>query len=159
MQAMWQTEQSEVTSASPDAVWAVLSDVEAWPGWNPGLKRASLRGKLEPGMVGEVILPDGRRRPMRFDQVQINAALNYSGSAPPGRIHFLNRIEPGAHGGSRVSMGAAISGWLAPLYGRFFGRVIAGYLPTAVAQLADRAEARQRGGADLGQTPKELAES
>jgi hypothetical protein len=142
---MWQTKQSVVTSAAPAAVWAVLSEVNAWPEWNPGLKSASLEGPLTAGAIGTVTLPDGRRRVMRLDEIEVNAALVYSGSAPPGRIHFINRIESARDGGSTVTMGAAISGLLAPLYGRLFGRVIASYLPTAVAQLAARAEATEHG--------------
>jgi hypothetical protein len=36
-------------SAPPDVVWAVLSDIDAWPEWNPAVSSASLEGPLEAG--------------------------------------------------------------------------------------------------------------
>ncbi len=36
-------------AASPDAVWAVLTDIERWPDWNPDVKSASFEGELVPG--------------------------------------------------------------------------------------------------------------
>lgn len=33
----------------PNIVWKVLSDVEAWPEWNPAVQRAELSGALLPG--------------------------------------------------------------------------------------------------------------
>lgn len=33
---MWQDELSRDVHAPPDAVWAVLADVERWPEWSPG---------------------------------------------------------------------------------------------------------------------------
>jgi uncharacterized protein YndB with AHSA1/START domain len=37
-------------AASPEIVWAVLADIDAWPSWNPEVKRASLQGPLAPGV-------------------------------------------------------------------------------------------------------------
>ncbi|HEX9641077.1 MAG TPA: SRPBCC family protein [Candidatus Krumholzibacteria bacterium] len=33
----------------PNMVWKVLSDIEAWPEWNPAVERAQLSGALLPG--------------------------------------------------------------------------------------------------------------
>ncbi len=37
-------------AASPEIVWAVLSDIDNWPSWNPDVKQASLAGSLAPGV-------------------------------------------------------------------------------------------------------------
>lgn len=36
-------------AASPEAVWAVLADLSAWPTWNADVKSMSVEGPLEPG--------------------------------------------------------------------------------------------------------------
>jgi uncharacterized protein YndB with AHSA1/START domain len=41
---------SEIEVAAPrEIVWAVLTDVEGWPRWNPEVKSASLEGPLTKG--------------------------------------------------------------------------------------------------------------
>jgi hypothetical protein len=37
-----------VLTTSPEAVWALLSDIEGWPAWNPDVKQARLGGPLAP---------------------------------------------------------------------------------------------------------------
>ena len=38
-------------AAAPETVWAVISDVAAWPSWNPAMKKVSIEGPLVPGTV------------------------------------------------------------------------------------------------------------
>lgn len=38
-----------VVAAPPDAVWRLISDIESWPAWNPGVRSARLEGELAPG--------------------------------------------------------------------------------------------------------------
>jgi hypothetical protein len=37
-------------AASPESVWAVLTDIGEWPSWNPEVKQASLSGPFAPGV-------------------------------------------------------------------------------------------------------------
>ena len=54
----------------------------------------------------------------------------------------LSRIESLPNGGSRVSMAATMQGPLTAVFTRMFGRIMAGYYPTAVRQLVATAEGR-----------------
>jgi uncharacterized protein YndB with AHSA1/START domain len=38
-----------VIDAAPKAVWALLSDIEGWPAWNPDVKSVSIDGPVERG--------------------------------------------------------------------------------------------------------------
>lgn len=35
--------------ATPETVWNIMADIEAWPSWNPDVKKACLKGELEEG--------------------------------------------------------------------------------------------------------------
>jgi uncharacterized protein YndB with AHSA1/START domain len=36
-------------AATPETVWKIMADIEAWPSWNPDVKKACLNGELEEG--------------------------------------------------------------------------------------------------------------
>ena len=38
-----------VVDAPPQRVWEVLTDIDRWPKWQPGVSRARLEGSLAPG--------------------------------------------------------------------------------------------------------------
>jgi hypothetical protein len=138
---MWKTEHAEVTTASPDAVWQVIADVAHWPAWNPGYTAASLDGPVRSGTTGTVTLPNGTRRPFTLVDASPGASFVMAGSGPGVRQRFIHRIEPLDDGRTKVTMAATMEGLLSPVFARLFGKVIAGYTPTAVRQLVARAEA------------------
>lgn len=71
------------------------------------------------------------------------------GASGPGMTQrFGHTIEALPGGGARVSMAATIDGPLTPILSRIFGRIMAGYYPTAVRQLVATAEGRSFNRAD-----------
>lgn len=139
---MWKTEHSETTTASREAVWSVVRDFERWADWNPGYRAAHLDGDLAPGTPGTVVLANGMKRPFSVVEASPMDSLVIGGSGPGITQRFHHSIEPLATGGCRVSMAATIEGPLTPVFSRLFGRVMAGYYPTAVHQLVATAEGR-----------------
>ncbi len=65
----WSVER--VVPASPDDVWAVLTDVAAWPRWGPTVSRARLEheGPLRQGSRGTVWTPVGVGLPFVVDDL------------------------------------------------------------------------------------------
>lgn len=47
--SIWRAEYSAETTARPDAIWQLLTDVAGWPRWNDGVESAVLAG---PFVVG-----------------------------------------------------------------------------------------------------------
>jgi Polyketide cyclase / dehydrase and lipid transport len=137
---MWKTEHSETTTASPETVWNIVKDVERWADWNPGYREAHLDGELAPGSAGTVVLANGMKRPFSLIEASPTTSLIIGGSGPGIMQRFRHTIEPLATGGCRVSMAATMEGPLTPVFSRLFGRVMAGYYPTAVRQLVATAE-------------------
>jgi len=138
---MWKTEHAEFTAASPEAVWQVVTDVARWQAWNPGYSAASLDGPVRPGTTGTVTLPNGMRRPFTLVDARPGTSFVMAASGPGVRQRFLHQIEPLDDGRTKVTMAATMEGLLSPVFARLFGKVIAGYTPTAVRQLVASAEA------------------
>ena len=139
---MWKTEHAETTSASPDMVWAVISDVERWGDWNPGYREAHLDGDLTPGSPGRVVLANGMRRPFTLVEAVPASSFVIGASGMGMAQRFVHSVEALPNGGARVSMAATMDGPLTPVFSRLFGRIMAGYYPTAVRQLVATAEGR-----------------
>lgn len=137
---MFRAEQTLETKASPSQLWAVLIDVEGWPAWNPGLRSAAISGPLEVGSRGQVTLTNGRARPFTVWEAEAPRYLRYGSRDFGNEVAFIYRFEPHPGGGSRVTVGTTIRGWLSPLLGRLFGRIIAGYLPDEIQKLTVAAE-------------------
>jgi hypothetical protein len=108
--------------AVPEAVWAVLSDLPSYPGWNPFIRDA--RGKLAAGERLEVEMQPEGGRAMRFRPTVLTAEpgreLRWRGRlVAPGVFDGEHRfaIEPAA-GGSRLLHEERFTGVLVPFLAR-----------------------------------------
>jgi hypothetical protein len=108
-------------AASPEAVWQVLTDVSAFPEWNPLILEA--QGKLEEGGRIAVTLSAGEGRPFRVRPrllcVTPHRELRWLGRVGlPGIFdgEHIFRIEPGPDGtGARFIHMEYFRGVLVPL--------------------------------------------
>jgi hypothetical protein len=88
-------EQSIAINASPEMVWAVLADVDAWGGWNPIYPQAS--GSLIPGatIALTIVLPG--MKPQKSTATVFHAfpgrAVQFGASAFLGLLHATRYIE------------------------------------------------------------------
>ena len=105
--------------ASPEAVWAVLSDLPSYPSWNPFIREAS--GQLAAGERLDLRMQPEGGRAMRFRPTVLEAEpgreLRWLGRlVAPGVFDGEHRfvIEPKA-GGSRLVQEERFTGILVPL--------------------------------------------
>ena len=137
---MWKTEHSIETTARPNEVWGLLADADDWPSWNPGLASAHLDGPLKNGTTGQTTQASGQQG--RFTVTDVHEGTHFVNEAkvPGAVLRFQHTIEGLDQARTRVTLGATLSGPMAPIWGLIFGRTIAGYMPTAVRQLVERAQ-------------------
>lgn len=105
---------SRDTTASCDAVWDLLADVDRWPNtFARHLKRARLEGPLEPGTTAVV---ENRSPPTRttftVHSVSPGRRFAWSGTIMGLTMDFDHRCEP-TEGGSRVIFDVDLDGPLA----------------------------------------------
>ncbi len=137
---LFAVEARESSKASVDQVWALLKQVPRWPEWYPGYVAAEADGPLRRGQRGTVTLVDGRRSAFEVFDWDEPRDMTMGGNGPGVRIRFSYHLAANDAGGTDIVLGHTLSGPTSPIFGRLFGRRVAGYLPTAANQLARLAE-------------------
>lgn len=107
--------------APPTEVWKHLTDFEAYPQWNPFVKK--IRGKLEKGARLEITVQACESDPMNFKpkvlKVEDDRELRWLGRLlMPGIFDGEHsfRIEPLPDGASRLIQSESFSGILVPFF-------------------------------------------
>src|SRR5438128_1103836 len=137
---MWASEHSIETTAAPEAIWRLWSEVSRWPEWNADLERIELSGPFAPGSV-ITMTPHGQ------DPIELRIAeaapLEYFvdqaelGEATVRTIHRIQQLEEGR---IRIVYRMEISGPAADTLGPRIGPDITADFPQVLAALAQHAE-------------------
>src|SRR5262249_16041760 len=105
-------EATSTINASPEAVWAVLSDGAAWSAWDWGVE--AVEGKT---VAGETIkirsqAAPGRAFPVKVTRFESSAHLRFSGGMPLGLFRGVRTYEVTAEaaGQARFRMREEYSG-------------------------------------------------
>jgi len=113
-------EATSTIAASPEAVWAVLSDGAGWPGWESGVD--AVEGRIA---MGETITirsqaAPGRAFPVTVTRFDPPACLRLRGGMPLGLFRGVRTYEvsEGADGQAAFRMREEYSGPLLPLIWR-----------------------------------------
>ncbi len=130
-------------SIPPEAAWAHLSRVEAWPSWARHLRSARLEppGLLGPASSGVFVLGPGI--PTRFAMTEWDPPRRWKwhGRFLWLRVGYDHRFEPLPGGGTRLVLEVDASGPAAGSLGRLFARVYGRNLDRALPLLAAEMEA------------------
>jgi hypothetical protein len=137
---MWTFEYSHPTTAEPEAVWRLWSNVARWPEWDSDLETVSLDGEFAAGATGS-LKPKGMDA-FPFTVTRAEAGRGYSDETPlPGAVlrfdHDLVRGKEGLVIRQRVTVdGPAANDY----FGEFAEKIVLD-IPGSLSRLADRAEA------------------
>jgi uncharacterized protein YndB with AHSA1/START domain len=137
---VWEAEHSTETSATPEEVWRLWTDVAGWPPWNADIEQIELTG---PFATGSVI----RMTPIGQELIELRIAEAvepelFVDEADLGEIvvRTIHRAEQLDGGGARVSYRMEITGPAADTLGPKIGPGISGDFPQTLAALVERAE-------------------
>ena len=129
-------EQTEIViNASPEKVWDILTDLDAFADWNPFAQRAS--GKVEVGQRLNVYLkpPNGMGMTVKPSVKMAEPAKEFRWLGRfliPGVFdgeHYF-RLEPADNGGTRFVHGEKFRGILVPLMGGIISKAVKGFEET-----------------------------
>ena len=143
---MWTTEHSVETTASPESIWRLWSDVATWGDWNADIERIEITGPFAPGSAIAMT-------PVGQDTVELRIAEAsepdlFVDEADLGDVivrttHRVQRLDDERR---RVTYRMEITGPAADTVGPDLGPKISGDFPETLAALVERAAADRADG-------------
>lgn len=131
--------------ASPERVWAVMSDVERWPEWTDTVTAVTRLDADSLGLGSRVRVEQPKLPPTEYVVTEFDPGEGFTwvATGPGVRTTARHRIEPLGGSGSRVRLSVEQSGPVGRVMGRlFFTRLTDRYLATEAAGLKARSEGR-----------------
>ena len=106
--------------ASPDTIWAILTDASGYPEWDPGVDR--IEGHIAPGekITAYTKLSPGRAFPVEVTEFVPGQKMVWSGGMPLGLFKGERTftLVPKNDKGVEFTVREVFSGPLLPLFGR-----------------------------------------
>ncbi|MFL5848581.1 MAG: SRPBCC family protein [Solirubrobacteraceae bacterium] len=137
---MWTSEQSIETTASPEAIWRLWSDVAGWPEWNADIEHIEISGPFAAGStismtpvgqdpvelrIAEAVKPD-----LFVDEAEVANVV----------VRTVHRVERLDGDRNRIVYRMEINGPAADDVGPELGPQISADFPATLAALARQAE-------------------
>jgi len=137
---MWTSEHSIETTAAPEAVWGLWSDVPRWPEWNADLERATLSGPF--AARSTITMYQAGQEPIELRIAEVVEPEAFVDEAHLGEvvvrtIHRLERLDDDR---VRVVYRMEITGPEADTLGPQIGPEISADFPQVLAALVELAE-------------------
>ena len=112
------------TSAPPERVWQVWSDVNRWPEWNPDMKASHIEGPLKLGATGNIDTRSGCKHDVVVTHFEQGRSFELESTALPGTKMAIRATIAPSGAGSRITQGFEPRGLLAPIVGPMMGGAI-----------------------------------
>ena len=128
--------------AAPEAVWAVLADVERWPEWTRSM---TLVRRLEDGPFGKgstvrVRQPGLLPAVYTVTEYEPGQAFSWAAKAPGVTVTGDHHVGPRGDGQAAVRLAVRLTGVLAPLVAPFAARRVRRYVAMEGEGLKRRCE-------------------
>ena len=130
-------------AASPEAIWAVLIDVERWPEWTASVRRAR-RLDAGPFAVGSRARLEQPKLPpavWRVTELVAPHSFLWVSRAPGLTTEAVHRLDLNERGGTTVTLGVSQTGPLGRLMARIIGGLTERYVNMEAEGLKRAAEA------------------
>lgn len=132
---MWTHEYTADTTASTEAVWRVLSDLDGWSRWDTSMEQVSLDGPFAVG--SRVRMTPTGQEPIESVISEIKENERYADETEFGGVvlRFSHTLSPLPDGGTRIVHRLEITGPAADEIGPELGPQIVEDFPEAMAGL------------------------
>jgi hypothetical protein len=138
---MWATEHSIETSASPESIWRLWSDVPTWSEWNADIERIEISGPFAAGSTIRMTPAGQDTVDLRIMQASEPDLFVDQADLGDVVVTTTHRIDRNDERRSTVTYRMEISGPAADTVGPELGPQISGDFPDVLAALVERAAA------------------
>src|SRR3979490_2860852 len=129
------------SSAAPEKVWKIWSDMSTWGDWNPNVSTMEWLGGFAPGTEGVMNTRAGQHHKMKLTEVQPGRFFALETSVVPGTTFRFNcRVDP-TRGKTKISKMVEVKGPLGPICQGMLIPQVSKEIGTPLANLAKKAEA------------------
>lgn len=136
---MWEYEHSTTARVTPEAVWAIWSDVDSAASWNEGIESIDMLGPFASGTEFSMKPPGREPVAMRLADVVESERFVEVIEADGLVIRIVHQLEPLDDNHTRVTYRAEITGEAADQAGPLIGPGITAGFPETVAKLVELA--------------------
>lgn len=136
----WHREYTQLTTATPEAVWKRWTTPTDWEVDDPDLRSAEFATPPRVSAVGRVTNHGTPTQRFTFTELRPLRSMDFSIALPGATLSFPHHMRPTPQGLS-VTHGVRLEGPLSGLYGLIVGRGIARGLPTVVRLVTGNAVA------------------
>lgn len=127
------------SSASPEAIWHIWTDIDNWPAWDKGLKEATLEGTFEENARGKLIPDKGPKSKFRIVNYIPGKEYTLKTKIPLGSLNvrrYLKTKDQKTYFTHEVRFRGLFKGLFGLLYGKRYRQM----LPSVLSNIQDLAE-------------------
>ncbi|GAB2574890.1 SRPBCC family protein [Spirosoma areae] len=127
------------TSAAPEIIWRIWTDVPAWKDWDEGLKTAELNGSFTALTTGTLIPDRGPKSKFVLVEVIPNQTYTFKTKLPLGAL-YVKRYLTTQSGETTFTHEVWFAGVTKGIFGRALGRNYRKILPGVMEKIKAIAE-------------------
>ena len=127
------------TTAPPARIWAIWTNVPAWPSWDSPVRQATLNGPFAVGTRGRLVPRKGPEATFKIVAVEPGQSYTLRTKLPLGAL-FVKRTLHQQDGQTAFTHEVWFSGFSKGLFGRVLGQDFRAVLPEVMAAIKQQAE-------------------
>ncbi len=127
------------TTASPETIWSIWTDVPNWKEWDAGLKDANLEGEFALKAKGKITSLEGRKSKFKVIEYVEGQSYTYKTSLPLGGL-YVKRYLNTQNGKTTFTHEVWFQGLTGGLFAKAFGENFRNMLPDVLGKIKEIAE-------------------
>ncbi|MEN0048156.1 MAG: SRPBCC family protein [Bacteroidota bacterium] len=135
-QHFWHTVE---TTAPPERIWKIWTDVSNWKAWDTGLKDAQLEGVFKLNAKGFIISLEGRKAKFKVTEYIENQSYTYKTALPLGGL-YVKRYLSAENGKTTFSHEVWFEGLTKKIFAKILGSDFQKMLPEVLQNIKNLAE-------------------